>query len=210
MAEKIVLPKAFTKEWLSYVWDYYRYHILIGIAVIILAVITIVEITTAVKFDTNINYVSTSVISQETADKIAHSCEAVCGDLDKNGEVNVSFSQYNFTDEAIQDANIYSALMNKLMAMFATEEEFVYIVDKNMMEKILNMESTEDLFISANKWAGTKDTDDVYGVSLKNSTVLKELGVDATDLYVMLRMNDNEELQFEEENAKTIANFLRK
>lgn len=213
MAEKFTLPKAFTKEWFSYVWDYYKYHILICIAVIVLAVYTIVEISTAVKYDANINFVSSSVIEQESTDSIADACEIACSDLDGNNEVNISFSQLNFTEEATKDAALHSALINKLMATFATEDEYIYIVDKNMMDYIINMESTEELFVPINQWAGTKSADDVFGMPLTNSSVLKSVGVDVSDKYIMIREcynTEDEGLQLKQENAINIAKFLIK
>ena len=213
MAEQFTLPKTFSKEWFSYVWDYYKYHILVGIVVIILAVITIVEISTAVKFDANINFVSTSVITQENADKITDACEMAGMDIDENNEVNISFSQLNFTEENLRDPSLYSTMMNKLMATFATEEEYIYIMDKKMMNDIISMESTEGLFVPVNVWATTNDTENVYGASLKNSSILQENGIDSSDMFIMIRecYNDNDkELKIKQENAIKIAKFLVK
>ncbi len=213
MAEKIVLPKAFTKEWFSYVWDYYKWHILIGIAVIGLTAFTVYETSNTVKYDTNINFISTSVILQEDADKIADACETISKDIDGNGETNISFSQLNFTQETTKDANVYTSVISMMMATFAVEEEYIYIVDEKMMNDIVNMESTEGLFVPTKKWADIDNEDSVYGVSLKNSTVLKENGVDATDLYIMIRECYNtkdDSLIEKQENAINIAKFLVK
>ena len=213
MAENFVLPKAFRKEWFSYVWDYYRYHILIGIAVTALAIFTIVEIATTVKFDANINFVSTSVITRENADKITDACEMAGMDIDENDEVNISFSQLNFTEENLKDPSLYSTMMNKLMAMFATEEEYIYIMDEKMMNDIISMESTEGLFVPVNVWATTNDDENAYGVSLKNSSVLKENGIDSSDMFILIREcynNNDMELKTKQENAIKIAEFLVK
>ena len=213
MAENFVLPKAFTKEWFSYVWDYYRYHIIIGIVVIVLAIYTVVEISTSVKFDANINFVSTLVITQENADKITDACEMTGMDIDENNEVNISFSQLNFTEENLRDPSLYSTMMNKLMATFATEEEYIYIMDEKMMNDIISMESTEGLFVPVNVWATTNHTETVYGASLKNSSILQENGIDSSDMFIMIRecYNDNDkELKIKQENAIKIAKFLVK
>lgn len=211
MAEKIVLPKAFTKEWFSYVWDYYKWHIIICLAVIGLTAFTIYETANTVKYDTNINFIATSVILQEDAEKISDACEEVSLDLDGNGETNISFSQINFTQETTKDANVYTSLISMMMGTFAVEEEYIYIVDEKMMNEIVNMDSTEDLFIPAKKWAGSEDGE--YGVSLKNSTVLNENGVDVTDLYIMIREcfnSKDDSLMEKQENAINIAKFLVK
>ena len=213
MAENFVIPKAFTKEWFSYVWDYYRYHILIGIAVIALAIYTVVEYKTTTKYDDNINFVSTSIITQESANEIAQKCAEASADLDGNNEVNISFSQLNFTEENLKDVSLYSTMMNKLMATFATEDEFIYIVDEKMMNDIVNMASTEGLFVPINQWAGTKNADDIFAISLASSSVFENTGIDVSDKFIMIREcynTDDDRLKLKQENAINIAKFLIK
>ena len=213
MAEKFTLPKAFTKEWFGYVWDYYKYHILVGLAVILVTVMTISEIAGREKFDENINFVSSYVINTETAEKIEMLAEKGSEDIDGNGEVNVFFSQLNFTEEAMKDPNTEIALRNKLMSLFITEEEFIYICDKKMMEEILSMERTEGLFMPADKWSGIECEEGTFGVSLKDSAVFESAGVNSEELYVLIREcynTDNEKLVKKQENAINIAKFLIK
>lgn len=213
MAETFTIPKRFTKEWFGYVWDYYRYFILAGIVIILLAVMTISDVAGREKFDDSINFVSEYVIDTETAEKIeALSGEGSC-DLDGNGEVNILISQFNFTEEAKKDPNIDIALRNKLMATFMTKDEYIYIFDKKMMEEYVNLESTEGLFAPVEKWSENIGEDELFGASLKNSTVFKKAGVNSEDLYVLVREcydTDNEELVKKQKNAIDIANFLLK
>ncbi len=213
MAEKFTLPKTFTKEWFGYVWDYYKYHILIGIAVILLVVMTVAEIAGREKFDGNINFVSEYIINTETAEKIATISEKASEDIDGNGEVNINFSQLNFTEEAIKDPNTEIALRNKLMALFVTEDEFIYIFDKKMMEDTLSMESTEGLFMPANKWSDIECEEGTFGVSLKDSAVFESAGVNSEELYILIREcydKDNEKLVKKQENAINLSKFLIK
>ncbi len=213
MAEKFTLPKAFTKEWFGYVWDYYKYHILIGLAVILLAVMTVSEIAGREKYDESINFVSKYVINTETAEKIEMLAEKGSGDVDGNGEVNVIFSQLNFTEEAMKDPNMEIALRNKLMSLFITEEEYIYICDEKMLEEILNTESTEGLFMPAVKWTGIKSEEGTFGVSLKNSAIFESAGVNSEELYILIREcydTDNEKLVKKQENAINLAKFLIK
>ena len=213
MAEKFTLPKAFTKEWFGYVWDYYKYHILVGLAVILLAVMTVSEIAGREKYDESINFVSKYVINTETAEKIEMLAEKGSGDVDGNGEVNVLFSQLNFTEDAMKDPNMEIALRNKLMSLFITEEEYIYICDEKMLEEILNTESTEGLFMPAVKWSGIKSEEGTFGVSLKNSAIFESAGVNSEELYILIREcydTDNEKLVKKQENAINLAKFLIK
>jgi len=214
MAEKFVIPKAFTKEWFLYVWDYYKYHILVFIAAVFLAVFTIVEINSTVRFDVNINFVAETVIDSELAQRITSACEDVSDDLDKNNEVNISFTQLNFTDDARQDYTMFSALYNKLISVFSADDEFLYITDKSMLTEILSMSQTEGMFIPVSEWSEENmETVEDIAVSLKDSSVLRELDIDTQDMYIFVRMNfeeENEELELKEKNAIKIAKFLLK
>ncbi len=213
MAEKVVIPKTFTKEWFGYVWDYYRYHIIGGIVVVALLVMTGVELADRVEYDANINYVATDVISLETSEKIADACKTVSDDVNGDEETNINLTQLNFTHEAAKDPNLYTALTNKLMTTFAVEDEFIYIMDKTMMNEVLNMSATEGVFIPVGEWADQCNEDEIYGASLKESTLLNNYEINTENLYILVRMNydaDNSELSIKEENAIKIANFLLK
>ena len=213
MAEKFTLPKRFTKEWFGYIWDYYKYHILIGIAVVLIAIMTICEITGREKYDESINFVSKYIIDIETAEKLETYSQKGSRDLDGNGEINIFFSQINFTEEAKKDPNTEIALRNKLMSLFVTEDEFLYIFDKKIMEGVLASESTEGLFVPADKWSDIECEDGTFGVSLKDSDVFEKAGVKSEDLYILIREcynKDNEKLMEKQENAINLAKFLVK
>lgn len=213
MAEKFTLPKAFTKEWFGYVWDYYKYHIIAVIIAVVVIIFTVAEITGKIRYDANINYVSTDVIEIETSEKIANDCAEVALDTNGNDRVDISFTQLNFTEENTKDANLYIALNNRLMSTFMVEDEFIYIMDEKMMNEVLSLEATEGVFLFASDWADDITDGEVYGASLKDSTFLKKYGINTEELYILVRMNyksDDKSLVVRHENAKKIANFILK
>lgn len=213
MAENFVIPKAFTKEWFGYVWDYYKYHIIVGIIAVVVIIFTVTEITGKIKYDANINYVSTDVIEIETSEKIAGDCAEIALDTNENDRVDISFTQLNFTEENTKDANLYIALNNRLMSTFMVEDEFIYIMDEKMMNEVLSLEATQGVFLFASDWADGITDGEVYGASLKDSTFLKKYGINTEKLYILVRINyksDDKSLVARHENAKKIANFILK
>ena len=212
MAEIFEKPKAFTKEWFSYVWEYYKWYIICGIVAIVLAVFTYNDIKNTVKYDTNINFVATGVITSEKADIIAAKCAENSEDLNDNGRVDISFTQLNFTEENRNNSEMNYALTNKLMALFATQEELIFITDSYMLGQLEKMNGESDIFINASEWAADDMiTDGNLAVSLAESTVLREVGIDSSDMYVVLARADYEDgLNAEEINARKIAEFLIK
>lgn len=211
MAEVVVKPKAFTKEWFGYVWDYYKWHIIIGIVAVALLAMTVVHLCTDIKYDTNINFISSGAITQDEADKIAKLCAENSDDLNNNDRVDISFTQLNFTEENKKNPEMYSALSEKRMALYASEDELIFIVDAAMFSEVVESKYTEGMFFEAEEWAeGEYTKEGAYAVSLKNSTAFKEAGVDSSDMYILVAVDRDEELTPKEKNAMKIANFLIK
>ena len=221
MAERIDKPKKFSSGWFRYVWDYYKVHILVTIAVVALAAVTVAEVMNTVRYDVNVNYIASNVLSFEVSDNLANKAAEQVEDSNGDGEKHVSVTQLNFTDEAMQNGSQIMALENKLMTVFASEDEMLFLFDETMLKKVLDMSATEGVFIPVSQWADTEIAEDllykygggIYGVNLKNSTILKELGIDVSGLYVAVKMNykpEDEKLQKSFENCVVLANSLIK
>ena len=219
MAETIVKPKKFTVEWFRYIWDYYKMHILVFLAVLALSVITIVDIVNTVKYDLNINYVATNVFPFQSEQQLTEIARERIEDINGDGEQNVSFSQLNFTDEVLQDGNQVMTLENKRMILFASEDEMLYIFDEFMLKNSLDMSAAEGIFVPVQQWVNPQNVnasfnenkDGMYAASLANSKLLTQLGVDSSDMYVVVRMNyfpENVELEKRYENCVAFANML--
>lgn len=221
MAEMFEKPKKFSGEWFRYVWDYYKVHILVTVAVIALIAVTVVEVLNTVHYDVNINYIASNVLSFDVSDNLANKAAEQIEDGNGDGEKHVSVTQLNFTDEAMQNANQIMALENKLMTVFASEDEMMFVFDEAMLKDVLDMSATEGVFVPVSQWADEDLSEEllyeygggVYAVNLKNSAILKEMGIDASDMFVAVRMNykpEDEKLQKSFENCVTLANSLIK
>ena len=221
MAEMFEKPKKFSGEWFRYVWDYYKVHILVAVAVIALIAVTVVEVLNTVHYDVNINYIASNVLSFDVSDNLANKAAEQIEDGNGDGEKHVSVKQLNFTDEAMQNANQIMALENKLMTVFASEDEMMFLFDEAMLKDVLDMSATEGVFVPVSQWADGDLSeellyeygDGIYAVNLKNSAILKEMGIDASDMFVAVRMNykpEDEKLQKSFENCVALANSLIK
>lgn len=221
MAEMFEKPKKFSGEWFRYVWDYYKVHILVTVTVIALIAVTVVEVLNTVHYDVNINYIASNVLSFDVSDNLANKAAEQIEDGNGDGEKHVSVTQLNFTDEAMQNANQIMALENKLMTVFASEDEMMFVFDEAMLKDVLDMSATEGVFVPVSQWADGDLSEEllyeygggVYAVNLKNSAILKEMGIDASDMFVAVRMNykpEDEKLQKSFENCVTLANSLIK
>ena len=81
--------------------------------------------------------------------------------------------------------------------VFASEDEMMFVFDAAMPKDVLDMSATEGVFVPVSQWADGDLSEEllyeygggVYAVNLKNSAILKEMGIDASDMFVAARMN---------------------
>lgn len=221
MAEQFDKPKLFTKDWFEYVWHYYKVHLICVAIAILLVVITVIESINTVHYDGNINVISANAMSTDVATKLSDAAEAYVMDLNEDGETHVSVTQLAFTSEAMQDGNQLMALENKLMTLFASPDEMLFIFDEMMLRDVLSISATEGIFLPVHAWCEAEIPEDkLYmfenepcAVKLSDSAVLHDLGVDASELYVAVRMNydlEDEELTKTLKNCISFANALVK
>ena len=211
MTEKGKRPKAFTKEWFGYIWDYYKAHILVGALVTVFAVVLVIEMANRIENDAHINYIATNTIPLELADELAHRCSLNSDDLNGNGRVDIAINQLNFTVENRQNSEMHQALLNKMMVLFNSNDELLFVVDSQMLPQTTQNKYAADIFYKSKEWYKENSYDNEYAVPLNNSAIFEELGIDSSDLFVLVAKADNEEgYTPEENNAIKIAKFLLK
>lgn len=217
MAEKFQKPKIFTKAWFPYFWDYYKIHFFVVLFAILLIVVTVFEVINTVHYDATINLIATDILPDEQETGLIESAEIVIDDANGDGEKHALFSQLNFTPEAMQDGNQVMALENKLMTLFASEDEMLFLFDEMMLRDILSMNSTEGMFVPVSDWTEGNILEknkyeyngEVYALRLDDSKICQKLGIKGENLYVAVRQNykpDDEELVVKHTNCKKIAN----
>lgn len=221
MAEQFDKPKILTKNWFLYVCHYYKVHFICAVVAIALIAVTVVEMMNAVHYDANVNIVSARVITSDTVAKLSDHAKAYAMDINGDGETHVSVSQLAFTSDAMQDGTQMMALENKLMTLFASPDEMLFLFDEMMLRDVLSISATEGIFLPVDAWCESSVPDDqLYvfenepcAVKLTNSALLSQAGIDTSDMYVAVRMNyDSEDEQLDKtlKNCILLANALVK
>ena len=202
LAEKYgTVPPKFTKAWWSYFWEYYKWHT-IAIAFVILAiVVTAVQCATKEKYDLNITCGGKIYYDTETIDKFKERVSPLAADVDGNGESSVFFQVLTISGERGQEQYDY-AMQMKLDLEAQNDCSFIYIFDKERLDRQLNLDYANEVYRPVSEWApekcGTDETvkgfDGVeYAVSLENSSLLKELGMNNKDTYAVIMLNNKED-----------------
>ena len=218
MAEKYgTIPPKFTVAWFDYVWTYYKWHIIIPLAVILFTLVTMYQCTHRPQYDAELIYAGHVVFSDDQTDEIPLGLARYVDDVNGDGEQTVFFQQINFSDEPGTEEMDYNMQM-KLDLQFQRGETFLFMYDKYETDIMIARESAELIYLPVTEWADTMpDADKLYSkdgvpyaVSLANNHKIKDIGINTDDIYLTLRINysDGEDIALKYDNAKKLANAL--
>ena len=212
MAEKYgTVPPKFTKAWWGYFWDYYKWHVIITVAAVVIAAVTIVQCANRPKYDMNVIYAGHMNYSDEEIEKMQNLLSEYIEDIDGNGKKSIFFQPLMFSDGAGNEEYDY-AIQTKLDFTFTDDYTFVYLMDEVEAKLYIQRKSNADTFENVNKYAADTSAEVLrsedgtgYAVSLKDSALLKENGIYCDDLYLLVRVNNEND----EKNTQSYEDALR-
>ena len=213
-------PEKFTKKWWEYFWDYYKWHTIAVVAIIIAVVTTIVQVSNQTKYDGSFVCAGNVAFPLEFEEKFVSHIKTAVDDLDGDGEKNVLLEQLTFSKDDT-DAQYLAAMRTKFDLKLQTNESFAFIMDEELLTQSLTNDALEGCFVPLNEWLlediseeSIYSINDIpYAVKLTDSKLLKEVGFPTNNFYAVLRYNydeKNEEYIKQFENAKKMLNAVAK
>lgn len=220
MAEKYgEIPKKFTKDWWEYIWDYYKVHILVIVAIMLLIIFGYNQQRNMEKYDFNVNFIDNSYMLETEFDLLKNTINELIDDTDQNGVKSTLIQEFPISD-ATEDAQFTQAILSKLQLQFVTQDTMLYIFDKDTSKYIFNSQDYQEAFMPVDEWLKTDVTNDLLytyngvsrAVSLKNSSLLKNSSILDKDLYIAVRSftTDDEKILNTINLSKKVANALMK
>ena len=197
-------PKRFTKEWWEYFWDYYKWHTIGGIVVLILVVSTIVECANRKNYDLQIDYISEKGLSLQAQDGLVALMEKNIDDATQNGKTEAFLTYLDMNKN--NDPQYVQAMTTKYAVEVGNTDAFVFLVSKDYADQLLEGE----MLLETKEWCDAEPYMD-YFVNLSDSKALKDIGVNTEDLYVcVLKLGDgnSEEKLLKQKNGINFAKFL--
>ncbi len=196
-----------TAQKIEYIKDYYKWHIIIALLVVIAIVLTIVHFATKEEYDIRLFYVGEAYIGSNYADTI-YSLSDLCDDVTGDGEVKLLFDQFCYG--GLNDPQYLNTMTATLEKMLAKEKDVCLVLAEESLAKMIIAMSGK-FVMQADLWAPGVSEEDVLtvsgfpgAISLKNSTYFKGKGFDTDNLYVILLEKEyKNESAFE--NAKKVA-----
>lgn len=195
MAEKYgIIPKKFTKEWWSYFWTYYKWHVIIPFVIILMIFSTIYSKINAEKFDITLTYAGKMNYTQEMMEKLEKELSPLCSDVDGNEKKSLLFNQLNLSDN-IKDVEYTMAMNTKLQFAFSEDDTYIFILDEETARRYQGEAKVECVFAPLNDWlaADVSVTNvftahgEKYGVDISDCELFKSLSMDVTGHYLFIR-----------------------
>lgn len=219
MAEKYgTVPPKYTAKWWQYIWDYYKWHIIITVVALLVASVTIVQCATRPKYDMNVVYAGHKNYTEREAEDIENLVAQYITDIDGNGENSVLFQPLVFMDSN-GSAEYDYAVQTKLDMTFLDDCSFIYLMDKEQAQIYLQRDSIQDSFEDVSKWAGETSAEVLkaengtgYAVSLADSALFKEKNIYCDDLYIMVSRNykdDEANIKAHEDSLNAAAMLIK-
>lgn len=200
MAEKYgEIPQRFTKAWWEYCAYYYKWHVIITLAAIVIAAVTIVQCATRTRYDMTVVYAGHKSYSEEEVARFQELASQYVTDIDENGECNVMLMPLMFVDNPGSEEYDY-AIQTKLDMSFTDKYTYVYLMDRAEAELYLNRENIADTFEDFTFYAPDASGEVLfapdgvgYAVSLTDSAPLKNNDIYCEDLFVLVAKNNRDD-----------------
>ncbi|MBR4720496.1 MAG: hypothetical protein IK057_01905 [Clostridia bacterium] len=203
-----VKPKIFTKEWWPYYWDYYKFHTIAVIFVLIIIISTVNECKNQTNYDLTLDVITENYISQDTMDALLNTvCENV-EDVTGNEKVEAYINYIDMNENG--DPQYLQAMHTKMTFEASYTDAFVFLMSK----KYADYMSENEIFEPTSKWTD-KESYNGYVIDLTNCQTLQNIGIDTSDLYlgiISIRESDKksktEENLYKQKNGIKFAKFL--
>lgn len=215
-----VKPKIFTREWWPYFWLYYKWHTVAVLFVTMLVTMVISECAKREKYDLRLTMLGTFYAETESLISLETALEPAIEDIDGNEEKNIDIMSLVFVDKAEYDEENFASYI-KHDSEFSDPLMQMFIYDKRELERRDAELFLPEAFCETDEWLQPEVDEDLlyygsdgkpYAVSLKNSSILNECGINGENLYVLVKNDADAPKQNPKahQNAVITANNLIK
>lgn len=219
------IPKRFTKAWWDYFWYYYKWRVLGILLAVFVVAVTCIECAVRPKYDVTVTYAGEMVFLEPTVDKIRAEFSEHISDIDGNGKPMADFQGLNIAKDGTNQAGTEynSAMLTKVALEFQTGDTYVFLFNRQELDRLLNRSSQEQIFVPVSDWArgdisGLKTAKNGgvdYAVDITESRLFAEkLGLTMGDsLYIAVRRmrsrdTDDERQHQMYEQSIELANYI--
>ena len=220
-----VIPKKFTKAWWEYFWDYYKWHTIGGAVTLAVILITCVQCATRPHYDVTVTYAGDMIFMEQTIARLSEELAGHISDTDDNGKTLAYFQALTLAKDGTSQAGTEynSAMSTKLILEFQTGDTYLFLFDRQELDRLLNRNSDEKLFVPLSEWVSSdiselktaKQEGVDYAVDITgNKFFHSDMGLNMGDsLYIAVRRmrskdeNDEHQRRMYEQSI-ALANYI--
>ena len=169
------------KQKLGYIFDYYKAPIIIVLSAALVLSYFLYDHFTKEKFDAEIIYAGSGYFTSEYESAVS-SLASLGVDADNDGGEKLKFDQFSYTD--IYGAEYKVTMTVTLINIVRSGKENILWLDSERLSAVLS--ECEDYLVPKDEWAPGAESQDSYSVDLSESAVLKEKGIPADGVYMVV------------------------
>lgn len=145
------------KERLANFWYYYKWWVVAGIFILLIAAITIYEAVTTVDYDLYVSCYTEKGLSEESASRLEEELKKYTSDINGDGEVLVSVS--NLAAVKSETDTEYAIVQTRLSSELAAGDVEMFIMDETYLDSMRNETNSDtvEAVIDLNDVPGFKD-----------------------------------------------------
>lgn len=205
------IPKRFTKAWWEYFWEYYKWHVIIALVAGSMIAITAYQLLSKIDYDITVTYIGSAKYDEDSEIKISEALEEVADDVNQNGKTDVKFQNLSVRsiNSGVESAQYTMATEMKKTLELQSGESEIFILDKEQVLSVYEMNIANGLFIPAEEWAtgeheAAPGEASAYFMKIDNS-FLEENGFYTDDIYIGVKA-----VEFTDEQvaAKKTADYI--
>ncbi len=176
------------KDKIKNFWYHNKVFVIIGCFIVAVVSFMTYQSFTKERYDTTVLLCSYSFYDEGTTQQLSQDFGKYMTDIDSNGEVNVGVFQANFTapGEVADQTGYEQALQQRIMSEIFVGENCIFIMQKEIMDTLVE----KGVFADLRELIGAEGQEPVYGVSIANSSLLKDkvFDKDRDNCYVGIRV----------------------
>lgn len=186
----------------EYIWDYYKWHIIIAVTVIIVLAVSAYKYINKERYDAEIIYAGDFYYTSEYEEAV-NSLALLGIDTDGDGEKKLKLDQFCYSGTVSYEYKMTMTVT--LQNIIGSGKAKIIWLDEERLSLIA--EDMRDYIVPVKEWAPEATTEDGYSVSLKDSRELNLRGIPSDGVYMVLVRPDKKE-SGEYKNMKQIASAL--
>ena len=172
------------RNWFENVfWYHYKWYFLAAVFVLAVVIFICIDSPGTENYDMTVVFAQDGDVAESQAAVILNGIADAVGDVNGDGEIKLNYAYINLGESSADDGASGYSSTDQLLIYLTGEEYTLFIMDDKVSNECCAAEYFEDAL--ANYGIETPE-DDPYRVSISDTGLMKEAGLDTRDYYGLI------------------------